>query len=226
MTAAHDVLAGPSQGTIMTEQTPEQKADEVIRQAEAARAKMLPTTGESPENFHYIARIDQDYQLVGSHIDQVTRDKIIKGDYVDFGKLLPKDRILAEESERLELVMKQGRTFWSPVSDTVAINGYNKWEQVFRIYSDIYTRHHPDRSSELIQYNHIIHSTSATYIWENVYSYDREFRIHLSKHPEHSWAVILQQAWSMCLKDKIQHSNSPFSRNWGMGKNKNSPIRG
>ena len=61
-----------------------------------------------------MAKIDQDYQLVGSHIDDLTRNKIIKGDYVDFSKLLPKDRILAEEGEHLELVVRQGKNLLVP----------------------------------------------------------------------------------------------------------------
>ena len=93
------------------------------------------------------------------------------------------------------------------MSDSVTINGYNRWEQAFCIYSNIYTREHPHRSSELIQYNHIIHSIASTYTWYNVYGYDKEFRLHLSKHPEHSWAVILQQAWSMRLKDRVNRYN-------------------
>ena len=169
----------------------EQHTHEIIKKAEAVRAKIFPTIGE--QSFQSIARIDQDYQLVGNHnhIDELTKEKIIRGDYVDLGKLLPKDKVLAEEDDRLELVVRQGKTYWTPVSESISINCYSCWEQAFRIYSDIYTREHPHRSSELIQYNHIIHTISTTYVWENVYSYDKEFRIHLSKHPEHSWSVIL-----------------------------------
>ena len=144
---------------------------------------------------------------MGNHLDNAMKERIINGDYIDFGKLLPKDRVLAEEDERLELIIKQGRTFWSPVSESVTINLYSRWEQAFRIYSDIYTRQHPHRSPKLIQYNHVIHSIATTYTWDNVYAYDREFCIHLSKHPERSWAMILQQAWSMKLKDRIYKSD-------------------
>ena len=89
------------------------------------------------------------------------------------------------------------------MSESVTINSFSKWEQAFRIFSDIYTRQHPQKSTELIQYNHVIHSISLTYIWDNVYAYDKEFRIHLSKHPDRRWGVILQQAWSMKLWDRI-----------------------
>ena len=107
-----------------------------------------------------------------------------------------------------KLIVKNGKTFWTPVSEWVTINSFVKWEQAFRIYSNIYTRHHPHKSTELIQYNHIIHTIASTYIWENVYAYDKEFQLHLSKHPERSWSVILQQAWSMKLKDRLRYDTS------------------
>ena len=36
-----------------------------------------------------------------------------------------------------------------------------------------------------------------------MYTYDREFCMHIGKFPGRSWAIILQQAWSMFLKDKL-----------------------
>ena len=47
-----------------------------------------------------------------------------------------------------------------------------------------------------------------TYIWENVYSYDKEFRYHISKHPLCSWSVILQQTWTMLIKDRLKPADS------------------
>ena len=129
-------------------------------------------------------------------------------EYIDFAKLLPKDRITKTDDHRLELVYKGGATFFSPVSDRelTSINGFSKWEQAFRIYSNILTRTYPAKAGELIQYNHVIYTASLIFHSDNVYLYDREFRMHLCKFPNHSWAVILQQAWSMCLKDRIKGS--------------------
>ena len=161
------------------------------RDAEAAKAKIFPPPGKdlNPINFEFIAMMDQDYLLVGSHVDEQTRLKVVKGEYVDFCKLLPKDKMTPEdEGSRMELIMKNGRTFWTPASsDNVAINNYGKWEQAFRVFSNIYTQAHPGKSTELIQYNHIIHSIATSYIWENVYAYDKEFRMHLSRHQERNW---------------------------------------
>ena len=43
------------------------------------------------------------------------------------------------------------------------------------------------------------------YMWDNVYLYDVEFRIHISQNPERHWSTILQQAWSMFLKDRVKY---------------------
>ena len=55
----------------------------------------------------------------------------------------------------------------------------------------------------MLQYSDIIHHASQLFIWENVYAYDIDFRIHMSKHPERSWGIILQQAWSLQLQDRV-----------------------
>ena len=215
----------------------QERADQLVREAEAAKAHIFPTEGNvntevhdsilpsvgESGNFQFIAKMDQDYQVVGGHVDDLTKQKIIKGEYVDFSKLLPKDRILVEEEGRMELVIRNGKTFWVPVSESVSINNFRKWEQAFRIFVNIYTRQFPQRFSELIEYNHIIHSIASVYTWENVYSYDKEFRLHLSRHPERSWSVILQQAWSMKLRDRI-HKDSSFGNKSGWGTtSSNSP---
>ena len=120
----------------------------------------------------------------------------------------------------MELIIKNGRTFWTTAtSDNTAISNYSKWEQAFRVYSNIYTNACPEKSTELIQYNHIIHSIATTYVWENVYAYDKEFCMHLSRHPERNWGIILQQAWSMKLKDRLQKHD--HGSNWSGNNNLN-----
>ena len=103
------------------------------------------------DKFEFVAKIDQEYLAVGSHVDLNTQEKIKRGEYVDFSKLLPKDRITVEKDGRMELVVRNGQTFWSPVSEVVAINNFGRWEQAFRIFSNIYTSEFPQRCSELIQ---------------------------------------------------------------------------
>ena len=152
--------------------------------------------------------VDESYVVVGAHLDENMVSKISEGKYVDFSKLIPHDRIVAEEDVRMEMVMRNGRTFWSPVSSGVIINNFGKWEQAFRVFSNIYCKVNPHRSTELIEYNHVIHTISMAYTWENVYQHDKEFRLHMARNPGRSWGIILQQAWSLRLCDRIHLSGA------------------
>ena len=75
---------------------------------------------------------------------------------------------------------------------------------------------------QLIQYNYTIHSASLSFTWENVYAYDRDFRMHISRHPERSWGVILQQAWTMRLRDRVSYGKKFSTNNGGSGSNRRS----
>ena len=189
----------------------------------AVTVRMLP---QIPNNIHRpnveggdhqmltpSAFVDEGYIVVGAHLDETMISKIVKGEYVDFGKLLPRDRIQSEEDGRMEMIYKNGKTFWSPVSVSVYINSFAKWEQAFRVFSNIYCKANPQRAAELIEYNHIIHTISLQFMWDNVYMYDREFRMHMARNPCRSWAMILQQAWALRLRDRLVVSNSNWSGN-------------
>ena len=191
--------------------SPEEKAQKMIMEAEMAKAKILSTPGENcnvkganresfpgtPATF-----VDENYIVVSAHIDESMMAKIMKGDYVDFGKLLPRDKLMDEEG-RMEMYVRNGKTFWMPINTGVNITSFTKWEQAFCVFSNIYTKANPQRAAELIEYNHIIHMIAQTYLWENVYGYDKDFRRHMARHPERSWSIILQQAWALRLRDKI-----------------------
>ena len=202
--------------------TPEQIADRKIQMAESAKANMLPITGKlkSGRRSCATAIIDESYLVVGAHVDETTYMKIQKGEYVDFSKLIPRDQVLVEEDQRLEIVIRGGRTYYVPVSEGTNITSFQRWEQAFRVFCNIYTKFHPHRASELIEYNHIIHTVSSCYSWENVYMYDKDFRMHMARNPQRNWGMIFQQAWSLRLKDRLPQGQS-FS-NSGTNQNKNS----
>ena len=187
--------------------TRESAQAKMVREAEASKATMFRAPGNIPigEGINCQSQsVDDNYLVIGLHVDEIIQSKIINHQYIDFARLLPRDHIAREDDQQcLEIVSKDGKTFFSPISEceTMAITNFNKWEQAFRIFSNIYTRAYPDRVTQLIQYNHIIYTAALTFSWDNMYMYDCEFRMHLSNYPQHSWAVILQQAWSMYLKD-------------------------
>ena len=78
------------------------------------------------------ATIDETYFVVGNHLEPQLIEHIQRGEYVDFGKLIPKDRIMIEEDQRLEMIIRNGRTY-VPVSDSTTISSFQRWEQAFRV---------------------------------------------------------------------------------------------
>ena len=210
-------------------ETPEEKACCMIQEAENSKARIFATPGKNTGCTFNVddemlqsrgisgngnmmgtptAIVDEGYIVVGAHVDEATISKIKKGEYVDFGRLIPRDRVIAEEDGRMEMIVKDGRTFWSPVTSVTNIGSFAKWEQAFRVFSNIYCKANSHRSAELIEYNHIIHTIAMAYSWDNVYTYDKEFRMHMGRNPHRSWAMILQQAWSLRLKDRLTYGHS------------------
>ena len=111
--------------------TPEEKVQNQIREAEVSKAKILGSAGENfnPDNLiKHSALVDEDFLLVALHVDTNTLQKIVNCEYVDFAKLIQKDRILQVEEQKLEMVIKGGKTYWSPVAESTSINSFGKWE--------------------------------------------------------------------------------------------------
>ena len=235
---------GTSRGAVQDQEeieimTPEERAQKLIREAEMAKAQMFPNSGNynlpdqiyqndrrNVEQFTPAFMIDESYIVVSAHLDENIVHKISKGEYVDFGRLLPRDKVQMDEDGRMEMCVCNGRTYWVPASQGTNINNFGKWEQAFRVFSNIYCKANPHRAPELIEYNHIIHTISTAYIWDNVYMYDKEFRLHMSRNPSRSWGIILQQAWSLRLRDRISVQNySQFSPGNGNRAKVNEPCR-
>ena len=128
---------------------------------------------------------------------------------MDFSRLLPRDcSSYSNDEQRMGLISKGGMSYFVPISDREnGITNFNRWEQAFQIFMNVYTQEYPGRAGELIQYNHVIFTAANTYSWDNVYTYDKEFRIHMSRFPNRNWSMILQQAWTLYLKDWIRYGD-------------------
>ena len=99
------------------------RAAEVIQEAEAAKARIFDLQGRSDElnlfgekygelnvrfDLVHSAMVDENYMLVAAHLEESLQGRIIKGEYVDFSRLIPRDRILEEEDETMQMIVKNG----------------------------------------------------------------------------------------------------------------------
>ena len=205
------------------EQSPEEIADQLIKQAELSKAQVYETPGKQiphdsgqildlSKQFIHSAMVDENYKIVGAHVDPAIKTKIINHEYVDFCRLIAKDRVMVEDDNKIQWVIRQGIPCCVPQVETTGINSYSKWDQAFKVFTAIYTEAHPHKTGELIQYNHIIHTASQVYTWDNVYMYDKDFRIHISQYPLRSWAVVLQLAWNLRLTEKWRNGYGSTDR--------------
>ena len=159
-------------------------AAERIKEAEASKLQMIGSKGNNIPSLNnnfpvHSALYDDEYQIIGGNVDSALQSKIINHEYVDFSRLLPKDRVQGHDDHRMELISKGGQTYFVPVADCEMINisNFNRWEQAFRVFSNIYTKQYPHKATELIQYNQVIFTAAQSFTWDNVYQYDKEFRL-------------------------------------------------
>ena len=162
--------SGDPRFAMTPQKTPEQHVEDIVKATEKARAQMYPVPGKV-ENIS-IAKIDEDYQMVDVHLDDVIHKRICNFEFIDLSKLLQRNKGFKDNDQRMKIASRNGYTFLSPISEheAIQVNTYNKWEKAFRIYSNVLTAKHPQKATEHLQYNHTIYTASMSYHWENVYA--------------------------------------------------------
>ena len=114
----------------------EAMAAQEVQHAEAVKAHQNDVTGKGYARggglefgFVHSMFVDEDYSMMGGHVDNATRSKIINGEYVDFARLLPRDRLSDNDDKRMELVNRNGYSYWIPAErDGGSITSFYRWE--------------------------------------------------------------------------------------------------
>ena len=152
----------------------------------------------------YLDQDDDEFFHTTCHIDEVTREKIEKGGYLELDKLLQKKVFQGpKEESRMQLVNRDGVSYFVPSIDKdTKIDSIKKWEQAFRVYTTIYCKANPTRAGEILQYTDIIHRAAAIFNWDNVAKYDYVFRQLMATNPHRSWAKVYTQMWNLTLMNQ------------------------
>ena len=185
-------------------------AQDLLVEAEQFKANLQKPKGKTNE-IEWHKGLDDEFFHITCHIDPDFTEQIEKGKFIELEKLLPKDKVsgrLTEET-KMELVNKNGLSYFVPANDKEKIGNVRKWEQVFRVYATIYSQANPHRSPEIWQYIHVINTAAAAYTWENVASYDFTFCQLMARYPHRSWAQTYSQYWNLCMRDLIHKHSSP-----------------
>ena len=155
------------------------------------------------EFFSNTALNDNQFYQLAYHIDRKTRRKIQHGKFVDLAKLLKQSKKHNKKDNNLEILSKDGRSYFLPGSerDQIEINSFRHWEQVFRLYAGIFAQANPSRGHELFQHVNNIHAAAVSFVWDNVYQYDIEFKELMARNSSRNWGVVYHNGWMIKLKD-------------------------
>ena len=200
---------GTSDERSRTERARDEAADLVLK-AERYKAELAPEGMFDKLKKLVSANQDDKFFHIICHIDQGLRDKIKKGEFVDLEKLLIKHQGNRQKSSgKIEIVNREGSNKFDLIQNEQEgkITNVNKWEQAFRLYATVYTKEHPHRSAEILQYMDTIHRAARTFNWEAVADYDFCFRQLMAEYPERSWATIYTQMWNLTLCESGSDKN-------------------
>lgn len=190
---------------LQAERDSKERRDKILLDAELHRAELLKPGTCTQANLSHLV-FDAQHRSLGSHIDKAMEMKIVRGEYVELHELLPRRRLGRSRFSKpaMKLINDNGVQKWVEEQDDQLINSYRKWEEPFEIYASIYVRGNPGRADELYDYKYTIRDAANTYIWDNVYDYDIEFRLHMEKCKNNCrWSAKLDYEWSKCLKNHI-----------------------
>ena len=163
---------------------------------------------EQIRQMRYLDCEDDEFFHTTCHIDEAIKEKIRKGQFVELEKLLLKKLQVNTQENRMQLVNKDGMSYFVPSIDREnKIDNIKKWEQAFRTYTTIYCEANPSRSGEILQYVDIIHRAAAIFNWDNVARYDYVFRQLMASKPHRSWAKVYNQMWNLTLNEPIKKFN-------------------
>ena len=134
-----------------------------MHESETLKARIYDVTGNENQIDNTLNRLrldhamqggrsmDDSYMLVASHVEDSIRAKILNHEYIDFAKLLRRDKpgMGDEDGQKMMMVNKGGLSYWVPMQDRNGnISSYQKWEQAYRVFLDIYTGQYPERTTE------------------------------------------------------------------------------
>ena len=116
------------------------------------------------------------------------QQRIVRGEFIDFNTLLP------------EVMFSTANITSSPnatrsTSQTLRINSFSTWLDVWNIYIATVVAHNPSRAAELLGYQRLIHSASKHFSTSAWLNYDMQFRTLAASNPQLQWNLHHSELW-------------------------------
>ena len=169
-------------GSLLRPATLQIANNEIINTTEANHDALSPSSpfGPAPSNSqvtNLLATLQQQYASANTNVHQPSlppvppkiREKIIKGDFIDFTTLLTKVMFSSrtESSFTFQLPDSGGELSLHPSTKPKRITSFSNWMEAWNVYLAVCINHTPSRAPSLVAYQHIIASASLQHPLES-----------------------------------------------------------
>ncbi|XP_053169074.1 protein diaphanous homolog 1-like isoform X1 [Hemicordylus capensis] len=130
--------------------------------------------------------------LLGDRLLPATKEKILKGEYIDiFSLLFRKPGVKHKEGESFK---DHEATKRKPVEKT-----WNNWLSGFTIYMGVIVQAQPARGPALLKYMDMIHRAVSDFAGSSWIRYDESFCMRAALDPSLPWDTPLQELWLVIM---------------------------
>ena len=160
---------------------------------------------------------------LGDNLSQQVREKIAKGQFVDFALLINnKGGEVQDPFEQRALGFNHlGQVIIKDTKPQPKISGINSWTNAFLVFAAVYLKAHPSRTQEILKYGDLVRTAASRFGQWGWKEYDTQFRMRMQLHPERSWATIDGELWALYVAIPAP-ANVPHNNN----NSQNSQVRG
>ena len=135
-------------------------------------------------------------------LDKALKDKILRGEYVDFSLLLP-ETLYQTQTPALQLRYEtRPQAPWASPLTVVkrkkpVVDSFQKWLDAFMAYMLVIVTAYPNLAVELIKYQQIISRAVTKFKGLAWYTYDEHFRRRAARHLTIAWDRIDIELWTV-----------------------------
>lgn len=115
---------------------------------------------------------------LGMHVAHATKQKIMKGEFVELYSLLDRHQVNDQENK---IVLNNGQLSFKPVNQN-KIFDIQTWLDAFFIYMSIYLVAHPDQAQKMLKYMANVKTAASRSHGFGWREYDRQFRIKKARN--------------------------------------------
>ena len=139
------------------------------------------------------------------------KEKIARGEYIDFTTILPKSMFGAQEPQSqtftLQLNPSGDNLSFQPQTTTKKITSFGAWMEAWNVYLAVRLSLNPSCAPSLVAYQRIITSANSNHPLHAWLGYDVKFRTKAANDPALRWDIRDLDLWLECFPGTAAQPN-------------------